>query len=296
MRGHTLSRSTSSKTFAVVTTCASCTFACASALASDRTSRGSGLSAFTAPDGADAGPRGGSPGGYATGFEPPQFQPASIFGQQGWTCSPHAVVSSLVAVFNPDTGDQHLRLIDNGGVGNGTTSVVLSPTFGPLAETTVTFRYSINDVVPGPAGGAAYDFAPQSTAQNLIAARVRFDFTGDILVLDDPTGGGSPEFVDTGADWVVGGYHTFTVALSEADDLLQYFHDGQKIFTGAGGLFGARAIDQLAIVHDNFQHAEETADFDNLDVAAVPEPAGLATVMVGAVAAGACGRRERRRA
>jgi hypothetical protein len=243
--------------------------------------RATNLAAVTV-NGIDAGRQ--PPGGYATGFEPPQFVPASIVGQQGWTCSPEAIVSSLVAVFNPDTGAQHLRLLDNGGVGNGTTSVVLSPTFGPLAETTVSFRYSINNVVPGPAGGAAYEFVPQSAAQGVVATHVLFDFTGDILVLDD-VGGGSLEFVDTGADWVVGGgYHTFTVALSQSDDLLRYFHDGQPIFTGAGGLFGARQLDQLAIAHDNFQHPDETADFDNIDIAVVPEPASLIALALGAAA------------
>src|SRR4051812_23144568 len=61
-------------------------------------------------------------GGYSTGFEQPQFFPASLLNQQGWTVSDNAIVSSFVATFNPDTGAQHMRMIDNPGVASSETS------------------------------------------------------------------------------------------------------------------------------------------------------------------------------
>src|SRR5215211_7420845 len=71
----------------------------------------------------------------STGFEMPQFQSGfSIVGQAGWTCSPEAIVSSFVSSFNPDTGDQHVRLIDNPGVPSSLRSFVVSPIFAPLAQ------------------------------------------------------------------------------------------------------------------------------------------------------------------
>jgi hypothetical protein len=206
---------------------------------------------------------------YSTGFEMPEFQSGfSITGQAGWTCSPDAIASSLITSFNPDTGDQHLRLIDNGGVANSTRSAVLSPIVPTLSLADVSVRYAINGVTPGPNGGADYELAPQSTTQGLVVTRMRLNFTGDILVIDDI--GDGPQYVDTGADWTTGGYHTLSI--------LKYFHDGVAIYSGQA--IGATSFDQIALVHDNFEAPEETGDFDNLLVTAVPEPSSAAIVLL----------------
>ena len=147
--------------------------------------------------------------GLSTGFEQPEFLPGSIVGQNGWDCSDNAIVSSLVATFKPDTGSQHLRLIDNTGEPNSAISFVLSTQFEAMSQADVSVRYSINNVTPGPNGGAEYEFVPQSAAQGFVVTRMVLGFTGDIFVLDDV--GAGPEFIDTGADWLTGDYHTLGI-------------------------------------------------------------------------------------
>ena len=225
--------------------------------------------------------------GYTTGFEQPEFQSGfSLVGQGGWTCTPEAVTNTFVSSFQPDTGTQHVRIIDNPGVPSSVLSASLSPTFDALSQAQVSIRYSIDNVTPGPNGGAEYELIPQSTTQGFVVTRFRLAFTGDIFVVDDI--GNGPQTIDTGFDWSAGPeYHTLSIVMNATG--LQYFHDGQLIYTGR--VIAATSFDQIALVYDNFQAPEETADFDNLLVTAVPEPAALAMLTILILPLCRCGRR-----
>lgn len=229
--------------------------------------------------------RGGD--GYSTGFEQPEFQAGfSLVNQGGWTCNTSAISHTFVTSFQPDTGSQHVRIIDNPGVPNSTLSASLSPTFSPLSEGEISIRYSIDNVTPGPNGGADYELVPQSTTQGFVVTRFRLAFTGDIFVVDDI--GNGPQPIDTGVNWSAGSdYHTLSIVMDETG--LQYFHDGQLIYTGR--LVAATSFDQIALVYDNFQAAEETAHFDNLSVSAIPEPTMSAAIMLLASVIAICRRK-----
>ena len=121
----------------------------------------------------------------------------------------------------------------------------------------------------------------------MVVTRFRLAFTGDIFVVDDI--GNGPQAIDTGVNWSAGpDYHTLSIVMDGA--ILQYFHDGQLIYTGRA--IAATSFDQIALVYDNFQAPEETADFDNLIVRTVPEPTNIMMLMMSVIVAR---RRLRRR-
>lgn len=229
---------------------------------------------------------GGSPDGvaaYSTGFEPGEgFVPGPIGGQAGWTNFAGAT-EGQVSTANPAAGLQHLRIAKQVGRPAGALTGGFSPVFGgSMAPTVVSVDVAISAL-----DGADYDVVPQAPSQGFLTARVKFSYLGDILVLDD-TGAGLV-FVDTGDDWVAGGYRNLRIEIDSGADSINYYYDNALIHTSATGIVAGTQVEQVVLLSDNFQ-LSDVGDFDNLSVNVVPAPGVVALLGLG----GLVGLRRRR--
>lgn len=223
---------------------------------------------------------------YSTGFEAP-FVPGPVEPQQGWGASGVNLPWASVSAANPNAGLQHLRTAKDPTVAAGTLRVALSPTAGPqpLGNSSASV-----DVFIDVTGGADYDVVPQAPSQGFLTSRVKFFYgdidgdlvPGDIAVLDDldGPGPGGLAFIGTGVEYTPGVYKNLRIDVNPGTGAVgqgsvQVFYDNALIYTNAFGLIAGTAIEQLAVVHDNFQTAgtAEHGDYDN--VAITPEPASL---------------------
>lgn len=226
---------------------------------------------------------------YGADFEAP-YVLGSINGQQGWVTNGAGAPSLLVANANPAGGVQHLRGIDNPAVGSGTLSLGFTPALGAQPPGPSTLSIDVN--ISG-SGGADYDVVPQAPTQGFLTARVKFFYgdadgdlvDGDILVLDDADGPGPGGlgFVATGAEYTPGVYKNLRVVVNPGANSIQYFYDNALIHTSIAGVFAGTAMEQVVVLHDNFQNQGETGDFDNLRV--TPEPTSLLALGLGALVA-----------
>jgi len=213
---------------------------------------------------------------YATGFEAADgFAPGNIFGQAGWTVF-SGDTNQIISTANPAGGVQHYRNQREPAFGSGTLVGAFSPASGaaPIAAHSMSV-----DIAIGATGGADYDVVPQAPSQGFLTARVKFFYLGDIYVLDD-TGAGLT-FVDTGTNWIPGGYHDLTIDIDPIGDSIDYYYNGGLIYSGVAGVFAGTATEQVVLLSDNFQ-LQEVGDFDNLVV--TPEPTSLLLLALGALA------------
>lgn len=231
------------------------------------------------------------PNNFFTGWNSGEgFVPGSIGGQQGWGVSASGPQTALVNNVNPFEGDQHLSLVHQTGISQGTLRGAFSPAAGagPVGPSAMSIMISISNT-----GGARYDIIPQAPSQAFLTARVVFNFTGDIFVLDDldGPGPGGLTFVDTGVDWVAGAYKNLTIEADPDADTLRYYYDGVLIYDNPlTGMFAGTRMEQIVLLSDNFQLAGERGDFDQLSV--IPAPGALALLGI----AGLVGARRRRHA
>jgi hypothetical protein len=222
--------------------------------------------------GADAGA--GVPDGvtfpYRTSFEPSQgFNAGALNGQQGWTTFTATPNQPAVATANARTGAQHLRLVDTPAVPDATLSGGFSPDLGVAngQRSATSVWLSINNVTPGPTGGADYDVVGQeTTAGGEISFRVKFQFSGDVVIADDVNHDGTLEFVDSGANWSPNTYNNLRVFHNPASDQIAYFLNRTLIYQSADGVFGGDDVSQVVLTSDNFFVAGESGDYDDLAV------------------------------
>ncbi|MCB1635779.1 MAG: DUF11 domain-containing protein, partial [Xanthomonadales bacterium] len=194
------------------------------------------------------------------GFEPGEgFSPGALNGQQGWTVFGAAPNVPQVSTAAPVTGVQHIQIALDGSVANGTLTGGFSPDRG-AQPTTNRSRMSV-DVQITDAGGADYDIVPQTPSQMFLAARIKFSFLGDILILDD-TGGGL-FFEDSGVDWPVNTVFNLRVDMDPVANTLDYFIDDVLIYSSVAGVFAGTNFEQVVILSDNFQ-LTDVGNFDNL--------------------------------
>jgi hypothetical protein len=221
--------------------------------------------------------------GLSTGFESPFVAGATINGQQGWTTfAADTATSTTISTASPFAGTQHVRMIDGGT--NGTLRGAFSPNSpqGANDPAQINIRMKLSNI-----GGADYDFIGQSPTQAFLSFRMNFDFTGNINVLDFV--GTALGFVDTGVDWTalagqyvnvgvtfVPGGPPGTPATAPAGSIA-YSINGTTIYT-ADTLVAGTAVDQIIMLNDSFQLANETGDWDNLSITAVPEPTSIAAL------------------
>jgi len=237
-------------------------------------------------NGDQSAPRGGAT--YGTGFESGEgFAPAPIGGQAGWTMFAASTAEGHVDTVNPFAGSQHLRISGDPTIGGGTLTGGFSPDLGAQTPNQAYMSVQVNI---GAAGGADYDIVPQAPSQGFLSARLKFNFGGNVFVLDD-TGGGLA-FEDTGYDWSAnaGTYQHVEIMLDNDNNTIDYYIDGNLIYSSVAGVFAGTAFEQVVLISDNFQ-AGESGDFDDLYFEnVIPTPGALALLGV----AGFMGRRRRR--
>ena len=213
---------------------------------------------------------------YGTGFEASEgFAPGYIGGQAGWTAFSASVTEGHVGTVNPYAGEQHLRISRDPDISMGTWTGGFSPDLGAQNDDPVSVSVM---VAIGATGGADYDVVPQAPSQDLQTAHVNFSWLGDIRVLDDP--GTGLDFIDTGVDWVPGGYKDLTIDIDAGSNTIDYSYDGSLIYSSVAGVFAGTSVEQVVLLSDNYQ-VDESGDFDNLVI--TPEPATLALLAIGAL-------------
>jgi hypothetical protein len=216
----------------------------------------------TAPDGA--------PFPYRTSFEIAQgFNLAPLNGQGGWTSFNLTQAQPQVSSAHPQHGQQHLRLTDTTSVANNTLSGGFSPIIGVSGgqRSASSVWLSINNVTPGANGGADYDIVGQeSVTGGQISYRVKFQFSGDVVIADDINHDGQLEFVDSGANWSPNTYHNLRVFHNPANDQIAYFLDRSLIYQSVDGIFAGDDVSQVVLMSDNFFQPGESGDYDNLAV------------------------------
>ncbi len=211
--------------------------------------------------------------GLANGAAPPGW------GVLGANTSP--IVSNL----NPWVGSQHLRIVDEPGVGAGQDVGVLSPHIKLPAKEELEILTLKMGVYISEKGGADYDVYLQS--DSALAAKVKFDFSGRILIVDDLA------FRDTGVEWSVAEWKQLRIELDYTGNgqaTARYYYGGALIYEDLNRFDLIDDPTQFGIVSDN-QHKDDFGDFDGV-MLIVPAPGALATGVIGLAMLGA--RRRRR--
>jgi hypothetical protein len=188
------------------------------------------------------------------GFEPDEgFSTGFVGGQAGWIAI-NGTAEAHVDTMHPHTGTQHLRITFDpefppGGAYTGARSPTVPDT---VADTSSLSMW----VAIGATGGADYEIALIARQQGLSTARVYFDDSGDIRVLDHDS-----NIVDTGFDWTPGGYVRLEIRVDPVDEAIDYHYGGNLVFTS--GLLAGKVIEDVMLLSDNSQNGEH-ADFDDL--------------------------------
>jgi len=223
---------------------------------------------------------------FQTGFEAPGFSVGPIINQNGFTTFNADANGPIISTANPKSGNQHLRLPDNALVANGTLSGAFSPVFaggtGPQIVSRASFFIPTND-----AGGADYDFIGQSVGQGQLVFRLKFEFLGTVVVVDDldGAGAGGATFEDTGFAFTRGQWNDVEVVTNYTTLTQTYKINGATIYTGNFLNQTNTSIDQVIMFSDLFHNAGVVGgDVDDVSVTVVPEPATM-LALGGAVAA-----------
>lgn len=204
---------------------------------------------------------------YSTGFETAEgYTVGDINTQNGWSVF-SGDLNQVVSVINPATGAQHYRNQNEPQYSAGTLVGAFSPNLGASAIAPQMLSVDINISA---AGGADYDVVPQAPSQSFLTARVKFNFGGNIFVLDDI--GGGLTFIDTGVAWTPGVYKNLTIDVDPYANTIDYYYGGAALYSGVAGVFAGTAIEQVVLLSDNWQ-ANDYGDFDNVVI--TPEPTSL---------------------
>ncbi|MEO1479770.1 MAG: T9SS type A sorting domain-containing protein [Bacteroidota bacterium] len=237
------------------------TFACglAPALAQHAKTVPSAVSAIALDDGIDS-PTDAfrSVADVSTDFEASEGFAPGYCAQNGWTAFAASTTQGTVNAANPYSGSQHLRIADDPTQADGTSTGCFSPDEGaqPAGTYAVQFKIAISATL-----GADYDIIAQSPAQAALTARMKFNFEGNIFVIDDP--GTGLAFVDTGVAWSVGPYVEGRIVVDGVTGIQQYFYNDVLIYTTNPLPTLATSIDQVIFLSDNF-HIGDVGDLDDL--------------------------------
>ncbi|MCH8558442.1 MAG: choice-of-anchor D domain-containing protein, partial [Balneolia bacterium] len=206
------------------------------------------------------------------------FEPGFIGGQMGWSTISNNTTKPVVSPERATDGDWSLELSRHDGLNNGATVGAFSPLF-LVDEDAMTFTY---DVFVEATGGSDYDILIQSPAQELLTARVKFHFQGNVRLVD-LNDEGTAVFIDTGEQFPVNEWFELTIDVDRPSETIFYYINGDLIWEGE--MFGADIVEQTVLLHDNWNDGE--AGFvDNIRVSS--ESAGWisADITSGVVAGG----------
>lgn len=205
-------------------------------------------------------------------FEAP-YTPGPIAGQQGWRAGDFNPAGALISDANPRSGLQHLRL---GGVHaqqNLVSPLLMLPV---TTDTRTSFEVSFHEPDPllssdvmiyaNGAGGAAW--------------LVWFEPGGVLLLSDSMSEGGGINNILADVAWSPDRYHTVTVDMQPAANLINYSFDGRLIHTGQ--LLQAASPMTLEFIRFGSPPDWPDDDFMDLDdLTVVPEPGVLGLAAAG---------------
>lgn len=201
---------------------------------------------------------------YEFDFEADEgFDLGPLEDQNGWEIFPNIPDQPTVSDSLPSFGSQHIRIGRDGSAGAGQQSGAFSPTLGVRPPN---LSPSVHvDLYFSGLNGAAYDMVAQSVSQNMVTWRLRFTNTGDLLAFDAP--GGNTGFYDTGVDYPVGTYFNLYVETRTQEDAIDFFLDGELIYSSVVGVAFGQSIEQIVFISNN-QHVDdnEFMAFDKLIV------------------------------
>ncbi len=214
-------------------------------------------------------------GMLTTGFESPNFNTGWIAGQDGWQSFVTSTTEGHIDSSNPYAGDQHLRISYDADQQFGDPVGAFSPAVGHTAGANTALKVLAN---VSSLGGASYEIVAQSISEGSIVGEMQFfwaDFDGDSISGDILVNDGGV-FVDSGADFVPGEYREASIEAYPGTNTLDYYYDGSLIYSTS--LFAGTLVEQAIFMSDNYEGSE--GDFDNIMI--TPEPASLATLVIGA--------------
>lgn len=188
-----------------------------------------------------------------------------VDGQNGWTQFVASAAQPTVSDTNPFSGDAHLNISDDPAIGDGTLTGGFSPLDPDGLPSSTPSLFSvmlyIDDIL-----GADYDVVGQTPNEGFLTYRVKFNFQGNIFILDDPDA--TLQFVDTGVAWDQQSYSQLMVDLDPSTSTIEYFYNGNLIYTG--NMFAGTTVEQVICLSDNFQGAATNpgafGDFDDINL------------------------------
>ncbi len=214
------------------------------------------------------------------------YAPGPLAGQGGWFAGFDA--NMIVSSNNPISGNNSGRHVSDGSAFGGieVNSPLFPGEFGVIAaDIVINGGGSLYQIGTGGGGGAGTFFN----------TRVQFDLNGDITVGQVNAAQTAFEFIDSGANWVVGQQMNIGIG-ADAAGVLTVALNGATIFTGEVTQFNLTGvggvIDQWFIFAGNEGAGNEdgTGDTITFDNIAVPTPGAVALVGL----AGLAGMRRRR--
>lgn len=198
-----------------------------------------------------------------TSFETGEgFTVGALNGQNGWANTTGADANFSITTDQATDGTQSLQLIPTNGQSN---LVALGPTITSSADVVVFTVDAFIEAAPTGGENSDVQVITQSPSQELVTARVNFDFQGNVSVLDDDgTGTETLAFIPAGT-FVRNAFFEFKIEHRFADNEILYYIDDSLIYTGEA--FGATNVESAVFLFDNF---ESGAYFDNLTYAENP--------------------------
>ncbi len=183
--------------------------------------------------------------------------------------------SPIVSSANPWMGAQHLRIGKESTLSTNNDVGILSPDLEvPDDLEQFIFKVGVNI---SQKNGADYDLFLQSPSNSPApAARVKFEFTGRILVLDNG------QFVNTGFEYDPGEWRETRVEIDYTGgaNTATYYYNDQLIWTDDNRFDMSMYATQFGIVSDNFNDGD-VGDFDGAMMVYIPAPGGVATLGAG---------------
>lgn len=184
------------------------------------------------------------------------FDLGFIGGQEGWSTFEDNTAQPVVSDDKATDGDYSLKL-DEDPAAAGLVGA-FSPTFSLVGDL-ITISA---DIYIEATGGSDYELVIQAPSQELLTARVNFSWLGGISVVDFDAGG-ELTFVGTGVDWAVDEWANIEVVIDVSSESIDYYYNGDHIHEGA--LFGADTVEQIILLHDNWNDGE-VGYFDNITI------------------------------
>lgn len=189
------------------------------------------------------------------------FTQGFIGGQNGWTVYSNNTLQPVISDERASIGNYAMKLSKHNELAQNTPVGAFSPdnisVNGP--EINVSF-----DMYFSGTGGSDYDFYAQAPSLGSLTSRIKFRYTGDILVADYDASD-QLAFIDTGTSYTANSWFTVNILINSDTEEMSYYINGDLFWESSW--FGAGIVEQLIIAHDNY-NAGESLFIDNIKIEA----------------------------